>query len=85
LKQKEATNLLIQPLPVSDWDSVGLYEVKLEVSLTDYPTVKATLPFIVRVAYPCGNLKDSYPSLFWLEQGHSPSVSKLFVFVNGHE
>jgi hypothetical protein len=76
---------LIKPLPVSDWDSVGLYEVKLEVSLIDYPIVKTILPFTVRVTYPCGNLKDRYPNLFWMEQGHIPSVSKLFVFVNGDE
>ena len=37
IKHKEPIDLKIRPFPNSNWDNVGIYHLKLEASLEDYP------------------------------------------------
>jgi hypothetical protein len=70
---------MIRPFPASNWDEVGLYDVKLNVFLDYIPSVYSVIAFQIRVLYPCGDLNDNYPNTFWLPK----PVSEVIVYIGG--
>ena len=63
----------------TNFSTVGEYDVQLQASLKNYPSVKTLIPFKVFVMYPCSHLHDNHPDGFWMDK----LISDMAVFIDG--